>query len=176
MEATVGKSVLELIEADITEMAVDAIVNPANSRLILGGGVAGAIAMKGGPQIQAECDRLGGTPVGTAVITTAGSLKAGFVIHAVGPRSGEGDEEEKLASATLSALELADEKGLKTIAFPAISTGIFGFDMNECATIMLDTIVTFLEGDTGLDRVTMCLFGTKAYEIFESRLHRRLGQ
>jgi O-acetyl-ADP-ribose deacetylase len=173
MEVKVGGTTLELVEADITEMDVDAIVNPANSRLILGGGVAGAIAMKGGPRIQEDCSRIGGTPVGTAVITTAGNLKARHIIHAVGPRMGEGDEEAKLAGATRSALQLARDKHLRSIAFPAISTGIFGFDMARCAGIMLEVITDYLRGPTQIERVVVCLWGEEAFNVFASELEGR---
>ena len=132
MDVQIGDRTLELVEGDITEMETDAIVNAANDRLVLGGGVAGAIRRKGGPQIQAECDRIGGTFVGGAVLTTGGRLKARYVIHAVGPRMGEGNEDEKLRNATLNSLKLADEHGLKSLAFPAISAGIFGFPIQRC--------------------------------------------
>ncbi len=144
--------------------------------MVLGGGVAGAIARKGGPEIQAECDRIGGTFVGGAAITTAGRLKARHVIHAVGPRMGEGDEDEKLASATRNALKLADENGLKSIALPAISTGIFGFPIRRCAEIMLATALDHLRGPTGLERVVFCLFGQDAYRIFADRLKQEAPQ
>jgi O-acetyl-ADP-ribose deacetylase (regulator of RNase III) len=117
---------LILIEGDITELDVDAIVNAANSQLQLGSGVAGAIREKGGPSIQEECDKLGSTYVGGAVLTGAGNLKAKHVIHAVGPKMGEGEEESKLRNATMNSLLVAAEHGLKSIAFPTISTGIFG--------------------------------------------------
>ena len=118
---------LILVKGDITELDVDAVVNAANEHLILGAGVAGAIRRKGGPSIQEECYRIGGTFVGGAVITTGGNLKARHVIHAVGPRMGEGEEDEKLGNAVLNSLKVAEENGLRSIAFPAISTGIFGF-------------------------------------------------
>jgi O-acetyl-ADP-ribose deacetylase (regulator of RNase III) len=170
MGKKIKNTTLELVEGDITEMETDAIVNAANSALKLGGGVAGAIARKGGPKIQEECDRIGGTFVGGAVITTAGNLKAAHVIHAVGPRMGEGNEDQKLRNATLNSLRLADEHHLKSIAFPAISTGIFGFPMDRCAKIMLSTTMDYLNGDTGLERVIFCLFGSEAYQIFIKEL------
>ena len=113
-----------------------------------------------------ECDRIGGTFVGGAVITTGGKLKARHVIHAVGPRMGEGDEDGKLRDATVNSLKLADEHSLKSLAFPAISTGIFGFPIERCAEIMLDATIEHLRGDTGLDRVVFCLFGRDSYEVF----------
>ena len=166
---------LELVEGDITEMETDAIVNAANDRLILGGGVAGAIRKKGGPEIQAECDRIGGTFVGGAVITTGGKLKAKHVIHAVGPRMGEGDEDKKLRDATLNSLKLADEHHLRSLAFPAISTGIFGFPIERCARIMLGTTIEYLRGGTRLERVVFCLFGTDSYETFANQLRREIA-
>jgi len=172
MRVEVAGRVLELIEGDITEMDTDAIVNPANARLIPGGGVAGAIARKGGPAIQAECDRIGGTFVGGAAITTGGHLKARHVIHAVGPRMGEGREDEKLTNATRNALKVADENGLKSIAFPAISTGIFGFPIQRCAEIMLATTLDYLKGQTGIDRVVFCLYGRESFDVFAEQLKR----
>ncbi len=172
MKTTIANRILELIEGDITEMDTDAIVNAANAQLILGGGVAGAIRTKGGPAIQAECDKIGGTFVGGAAITTGGNLKARHVIHAVGPRLGEGNEEEKLKNATLNTLKLADENDLKSIAFPAISTGIFGFPIDRCAEIMLPTTIAYLQGDTGLERVVFCLFGHDSYDVFARELQR----
>jgi len=172
MEVNIAGHILELVEGDITEMDSDAIVNAANAQLVLGGGVAGAIRRKGGPRIQEECDRIGGTFVGGAVITTGGRLKAKHVIHAVGPRMGEGDEDEKLRSATGNSLKLADEHRLKSIAFPALSTGIFGFPIQRCAEIMLATIVEYLRGNTGLERVVFCLFGQDSFDVFAGQLRR----
>jgi O-acetyl-ADP-ribose deacetylase (regulator of RNase III) len=172
MQMKIAGRTLELVEGDITEMDTDAIVNAANGRLVLGGGVAGAIRRKGGPQIQEECDRIGGTFVGGAVLTTGGRLKARHVIHAVGPRLGEGNEDEKLRNATRNALKLADEHGLKSIAFPAISTGIFGVPIRRCAEIMLATTVEYLRGDTRLERVIFCLFGPDSFEVFAGQLGR----
>ena len=172
MEVKIAGRTLELVEGDITELDTDAIVNAANARLVLGGGVAGAIRRKGGPRIQAECDALGGTFVGGAVITTSGKLKARHVIHAVGPQMGEGDEDRKLHDATLHSLQLADEHNLKSIAFPAISTGIFGFPIQRCAEIMLRTTLDYLRGPTNLERVVFCLFGRDNYDVFACQLQR----
>jgi O-acetyl-ADP-ribose deacetylase (regulator of RNase III) len=126
-EYKINDTDLLLVEGDITDQDTDAIVNPANAMLQLGAGVAGAIREKGGETIQEECDRLGGTYVGGAVMTGGGNLKAKHVIHAVGPRMGEGDEDTKLRNATMNSLLLAEEHDLKSIAFPAIGTGVFGF-------------------------------------------------
>ncbi len=172
MEKIVNNKKIRLVKGDITELEVDAIVNAANAQLVLGGGVAGAIRKKGGPSIQEECNKIGGTTVGNAVVTGAGNLKAKYVIHAVGPRMGEGDEDNKLKNATLNSLRRATEKGCKTIAFPAISTGIFGFPKDRCAKIMLSTIKDFLEKeDTSLQEVIMCLFADEDLKIFEEAMN-----
>ncbi len=175
MDVTVAGRTLSLVEGDITEMQTDAIVNAANAQLVLGGGVAGAIRRKGGPAIQAECNRIGSTCVGGAVITTGGALPARHVIHAVGPRLGEGDEDNKLRNATLNALKVAEENRLTSIAFPAISTGIFGFPMQRCAEIMLGAVIRFLQGSTHLQRVVFCLYGSDGYDIFARELTKEVG-
>lgn len=166
MQIQVGNKSIELVQGDITEMATDAIVNAANKDLVLGAGVAGAIKKKGGPTIQEECNEIGGTYVGGAVMTSGGNLNAKYVIHAVGPRMGEGDEDEKLRSATVESLKRADEKSLKSIAFPAISTGIFGFPKDRCARIMLAAAKEFLGRDTSLERVVFCLYGEETHRVF----------
>lgn len=176
MKVKINNRVLELLDGDLTEMDTDAIVNAANAQLILGGGVAGAINRKGGPEIQEECNKIGGTFVGGAAITTAGYLKAKHVIHAVGPRMGEGDEDQKLKNTTLNSLKVADENHLKSISFPAISTGIFGFPIGRCAEIMLKTTIDYLEGQTGLEKVVFCLFGRDSYEVFASWLEQETSQ
>lgn len=163
---------LELVEGDITELEVDAIVNAANEQLQLGSGVAGAIREKGGPTIQEECDRIGSTPVGTAVVTGGGDLKAKHVIHAVGPQMGEGEEDRKLASAVRSSLALADRHGLKVIAMPAISTGVFGFPIERCARILLTEVYRYLQGGTKLERVVVVLWGDESFEVFKRELRR----
>ncbi len=171
MERIIGGRKLTLVQGDLTELAVDAIVNAANSGLQLGGGVAGAIRTKGGPSIQEECNRTGPIPVGEAAVTGGGNLKASYVIHAVGPMYGEGDEDEKLRNATLNSLRRATEKGMKSIAFPAISTGIFGFPKHRCAQIMLKTVSEFLESrETSLESVILCLWSRADLELFEKTL------
>jgi len=170
MEAKVKDRLIEIKKGDITEQDTDAIVNAANSSLVLGGGVAGAIRMKGGPAIQEECNRIGGTYTGGAVITTGGKLKARHVIHAVGPMMGEGGEEEKLRNATLNSLKVADGAKLKSISFPAISTGIFGYPVQDCARIMLSTTAKYLQGETGIEKAVFVLFTFDDYGIFEKTL------
>jgi O-acetyl-ADP-ribose deacetylase (regulator of RNase III) len=172
MQVKVKKTVLELCEGDITEMDTEAIVNAANAALVLGGGVAGAIRIKGGPAIQAECNAISPTSVGAAVKTTGGNLKAKYVIHAVGPRMGEGNEDVMLTSATLNTLVLADRDKIKSLTFPAISTGIFGFPMDRCAEIMLQTTIDYLQGKTQLEKIVFCLYGLGSYKIFQQHLQR----
>ncbi len=169
---SVHKKKLFLRLGDITEMRVDAIVNAANARLILGGGVAGAIRAKGGPSIQEECNRIGGTFVGGAVCTGAGNLPAKYVIHAVGPMMGEGNEEKKLTNATRNSLLLAEEKQIQSIAFPAISTGIFGFPVTNCAIIMLNVIKNFLPQSKSLKEIHICLWDETTYNLFRNQADR----
>jgi O-acetyl-ADP-ribose deacetylase (regulator of RNase III) len=153
-------------------MDTDAIVNPSNTGLILGAGVSGAIASKGGPAIQEEMSRIGHCPVGGAIATGAGRLKARHVIHAVGPMMGEGGEEEKLRSATVESLKRAEELKISSMAFPAISTGIFGFPLDRCARIMLTAALEhFSTGRAvSLKRVVFCLWGDEAFGVFERAL------
>ena len=173
-EYTINDCNLQLMTGDITELEVDAIVNAANAQLILGGGVAGAIREKGGPSIQQECNKIGGTFVGGAAITGAGNLKSKYVIHAVGPRMGEGDEDNKLENATRNTLKLAGEHNLQSVAFPAISTGIFGFPVERCAAIMLKTVVRFLEDTRSLQHIIFCLWGDKNFEVFKTEMERMI--
>jgi O-acetyl-ADP-ribose deacetylase (regulator of RNase III) len=173
MEYKIGKTTIKLYQGDITELDTEAIVNAANTSLIMGGGVAGAIRRKGGPSIQEECNRIGGTTVGEAVVTSAGNLKAKYVIHAVGPRYGEGNEDEKLKNATLNALKRAQEKRMRSIALPAISTGIFGFPLDRAAKIMVKTVKDFLALPSSLEMILFTLFDKKAYDIFAKELKKQ---
>ena len=170
-ELVIKKSKISLLEGDITELNTDVIVNAANSQLILGGGVAGAIRRKGGSIIQEECNKIGGTFVGGAVITTGGNLKAKYVIHAVGPRMGEGNEDEKLKNATLNSLKIMDQNKLKSIAFPAISTGIFGYPIDKCAKIMINTVKNYLMEKTIIETVYFVLYTRNDFKIFEQNLN-----
>lgn len=172
MKRKFGSTEIEITEGDITLLDRDAIVNAANARLVLGAGVAGAIRSRGGPKIQRECDAIGGTFVGGAVITTGGNLKARYVIHAVGPRMGEGDEDAKLRNATLNSLKVAEENRLAGVAFPAISSGVFGFPLDRCAAIMLETAARFAEKGTMIKLITFCLWGDAAKKVFERELER----
>lgn len=172
IERLIGKKRIVLVKDDITERAVDAIVNAANSNLKHGGGVAGAIVRKGGDIIQEESDKIGFCPVGQAVLTTGGRLKAPWVIHAVGPRMGEGDEDNKLRSTINSVLRLASEKGFRSISVPAISAGIFGFPKDRCAQILVEETVNFLKGhpETSLEVVEFCILDDEAYKYFKKEI------
>jgi O-acetyl-ADP-ribose deacetylase (regulator of RNase III) len=166
---------LQLIEGDIADLDVEAVVNAANQHLQLGSGVAGAIRARGGPAIQEECNEIGFCPVGEAVITGGGKLLAEFVIHAVGPIASDSNADDLLASATHASLALADQHHIRSIAFPAISTGVFGFPMEDCAEIMLGTVIEYLENaETGLETVIFCLYGQDAFEIFAEELARQI--
>jgi O-acetyl-ADP-ribose deacetylase len=169
---TMNNTVLELLEGDITDQQVEAIVNAANEKLALGGGVAAAIRKSGGPSIQEECNRIGGTPVGTAVVTGAGKLPFKHIIHAVGPRWGDGDEDRKLSSAVRSAMALADRHGLKSIALPAISSGNFGFPMERAARVTLTEIHRYPQGGTKLQRVAVVLYDEPTWTTFARELRR----
>jgi O-acetyl-ADP-ribose deacetylase len=159
-------------QGDLTEMETDAIVNAANNDLILGGGVAGAIRRKGGEQIQRECDAIGSIPIGYAAITSGGNLKARFVIHAASMALGGKTTAEALRHSTEHSLRIAYERGLKSIAFPAIGTGIAGFPLKECAEIMLREAVQHLRGQTSLETVYFVLFDEEAKKIFEQTWKR----
>ena len=172
MEVKVNQSTISLVEGDITKVETDAIVNAANSRLAGGGGVDGAIHRAGGPTIMEECRKIGGCPTGKAVITTGGKLKAGYVIHTVGPiYSGGGrNEASLLESAYRESLKLASSKGLKSIAFPSISTGAYGYPLAEAANIALKTAIDYLKANTDIHLVRFVLFGRQAYDEYEKAL------
>jgi O-acetyl-ADP-ribose deacetylase (regulator of RNase III) len=162
---------IRISRGDLTEVDADAIVNAANTELILGGGVAGAIRNKGGPAIQEECSRIGAIALGEAAITNGGKLKARYVIHAASMRLGESTSEENLRAATRNALRRADENSLKSIAFPAIGTGIAGFPIERCARVMLEEVRAHLEGPTTIELIEFVLFDRRSLEVFERVLN-----
>jgi O-acetyl-ADP-ribose deacetylase (regulator of RNase III) len=157
-----------LVEGDITEQAVDAIVNAANSALQLGAGVAGAIRERGGPSIQEECDAIGAIQVGDAVVTGAGALPARYVIHAAGMAPGGHATEDSVRRSARRSLVLANERGCRTIAIPAIGAGIGGFSPQRCAEVLLAEARAHLAGETSLEEIRFVLRGEPSYRVFES--------
>jgi O-acetyl-ADP-ribose deacetylase (regulator of RNase III) len=177
MQTRIKGAVLELVEGDITKQDTEAIVNAANSSLLGGGGVDGAIHRVGGPQILAECRRLGGCATGDARITTGGRLMARYVIHAVGPvyrREGAERAATLLSSAYRCSLELATEHRVQSVAFPSISTGAYGYPMEEAAPVALQTVVDYLaaQEQEGIQLVRFVLYGWQAYEVYQRALIR----
>jgi O-acetyl-ADP-ribose deacetylase (regulator of RNase III) len=176
-EFKVGKATVRLVRGDITEMETDAIVNAANSSLMGGGGVDGAIHRRGGPKILEECKKIRATewpqglPTGKAVITGAGNLKAKHVIHTVGPvwRGGNRGEPELLAQAYQNSLSTAVAKGLKTVAFPSISTGAYGYPVGDACHVALEAVKEFLEKEDSLDEVVFVLFSESALEVYADK-------
>jgi O-acetyl-ADP-ribose deacetylase (regulator of RNase III) len=171
-----AKQKIKLVEGNIVSLDVEAVVNAANKSLVLGGGVAGAIRTNGGPAIQEECNKIGPIHVGEAVVTTGGNLKAKYVIHSVGPVYGEGDEENKLRNATLNSLKIANEKKLKNIAFPAISTGIYRFPIQKCSEIMLSAAFEFADKHDYPLGIVFCLYGQEAYSVFKKTFDQLLAR
>jgi O-acetyl-ADP-ribose deacetylase (regulator of RNase III) len=159
-----------LLEGDITEQDVDAIVNAANSALVLGAGVAGAIRERGGPSIQAECDAHGPIAVGDAALTGAGALRARWVIHAASMPPGGSASPESVRSSMRRSLELARERGCRTLAVPAIGAGIAGLSVQRCAEILLEEARSHLDGDTSLEEVRFVLWGEPSFRVFEMAL------
>jgi O-acetyl-ADP-ribose deacetylase (regulator of RNase III) len=168
----IGTAALELVEGDITSQDTEAIVNAANSTLIGGGGVDGAIHRAGGPQILEECRKIGGCPTGEARLTTGGRLKARWVIHTVGPiyHDGKRGEPERLASAYRNSLRLASERGISRLAFPSISTGAYGYPLAEAARIALRVVIEYLEIHPEIRQVRFVLFGQAALGVYERAL------
>jgi O-acetyl-ADP-ribose deacetylase (regulator of RNase III) len=177
MKVTINDAVLELVEGDITKQDAEAIVNAANSSLLGGGGVDGAIHRAGGPEILAEARKLGGCDTGDAKITTGGRLKADYVIHAVGPvyrRAGPEQAARLLASAYRRSLEVAAGNGVRSVAFPSISTGAYGYPMDEAAPIALQTVIDYLkqQDEDGIELVRFVLYGQEAYHVYRRALNQ----
>jgi O-acetyl-ADP-ribose deacetylase (regulator of RNase III) len=175
VKVQLGGAILELVEGDITEQDTDAIVNAANSSLLGGGGVDGAIHRAGGPAILAECRKLGGCATGDAKITTGGRLPARYVIHTVGPvyrREGPAGSERLLASAYRRSLEVAADHDLHSVAFPSISTGAYGYPLDEAALVALRAVRDYVASHpaSGLQLVRFVLYGRRAYDAYEAAL------
>ncbi|HXT41829.1 MAG TPA: O-acetyl-ADP-ribose deacetylase [Candidatus Angelobacter sp.] len=163
---------IEVVEGDITKQRVDAIVNAANATLLGGGGVDGAIHRAAGPELLEECRALGGCPTGQAKITKGYRLPAELVIHTVGPvwRDGKHGEGELLAGCYRNSLTLAEQHAVKTIAFPSISTGAYGFPMDQAALIAVSEIKSFLERNSSIEKVLLVCFGREAFEIHQQAM------
>ena len=174
MKAEQIRNRIEVVEGDITKQRVDAIVNAANTTLLGGGGVDGAIHRAAGPELLEECRALGGCPTGQAKVTTGCKLPAKWVIHTVGPvwRDGRHGEEGLLASCYRSSLALAEQKGARTIAFPSISTGAYGFPMERAARIAVTEIKKFLERNSSMEKVVLVSFGRSAFDIHREALDK----
>ncbi|RJQ19299.1 MAG: O-acetyl-ADP-ribose deacetylase [Nitrospiraceae bacterium] len=174
MEIKINKSTLSLVEGDITKQDTEAIVNAANKTLRGGGGVDGAVHRAGGPKILEECLKIGRCETGEAVITTGGNLRAKYVIHTVGPvyRDGNHNEPKLLESAYENCLRLASAKGIKSIAFPSISTGAYGYPLEDAAKIALKTAITYLGEHSDIELIRFVLFGQKALEVYEKQLKK----
>ncbi len=178
MKTHIGDAVLELVEGDITKQDVDAIVNAANSSLLGGGGVDGAIHRAAGPRLLAECRTLGGCATGGAKITHGYNLKARHVIHTVGPvyRDGEHNEPALLASAYRTCLELASQNHCASIAFPAISTGVYGYPTEDAARIAFRTILDYLSAHSEIKLVRYVLYGAAPYAVHQRVLEQMLAE
>ena len=174
MSWRVGNLRVDVLQGDLTQQDVDAIVNAANNDLELGGGVAGAIARAGGPAIQAECRKIGSVDVGDAAITTGGRLRARHVIHAASMRLGGRTTADNLRRSTRRSLEIANEQGLRTIAFPAVGTGIARFPLDDCARIMIEEVAAQARQGTSLVTVRFVLVGDDAEEAFRTEAARQL--
>ena len=163
---------IKLVRGDITKIAAGAIVNAANRSLLGGGGVDGAIHRAAGPGLLAECRTLGGCETGKAKLTKGYNLPAPYVIHAVGPvwRGGTGDEEVLLAGAYRSALDLAAENGIRSVAFPNISTGVYGYPKDKAAAVAIRTVSNFLDGHPEMDKVIFVCFDEDNHRLYEQRL------
>jgi O-acetyl-ADP-ribose deacetylase (regulator of RNase III) len=172
MEIKINKGILSLVEGDITKQETEAIVNAANKSLRGGGGVDGAIHRAGGPRILDECIKIGGCETGEAVITTGGNLKAQYVIHTVGPiyRDGNHNEPGLLENAYRNSLKRASEQGIKSIAFPSISTGAYKYPLDSAAEIALKTAIMYLKEHTDIELILFVLFGHKTLEVYEKIL------
>jgi len=165
-----------LLKGDITDMAVDAIVNPANTDLVMGAGVAGAIRRKGGQAIEEDCERIGPVRLGEAAVTTGGNLKAFYVIHAAGIRPGDPATAESIRLATRNSLLRAEEKTIKSVAFPAIGTGVAGFPVEECARIMLSEVLEHIKVRSSLEKVYFVLYDDAALKAFEDSYQKLSGR
>ena len=168
-QTQIHRSMLRLVRADITELAVDAFVFYAQPDLALGSGFGTAITVRGGPSIKEELDQLGPLATGAAVVTGAGKLTADYIVHAVGPRFNEADTERKLSTTVVNALRAAEEKGARRIALPAMGAGFYGIPLDACARVMVAAIKSYLEGATAIQEVVLCVMDQRELRPFEAQ-------
>ena len=169
-ELHIGDRVIRLMTGDITSLDIEAFVHDARPDLVLGAGFGSAIAVRGGPKVQEELKQLGPVDVGEAVVSSAGKMKARYIVHAVAPHFQEEDEEQKLLEATRSALKRADERGIARLAFPALGAGFYGMPAERSARVMLRAVRTHLSGPTTLRQVVFCLLDSRQLHAFEAVL------
>jgi O-acetyl-ADP-ribose deacetylase (regulator of RNase III) len=172
IEKKLGKAIVRLQIGDLTALAVDGLVFYAQENLDLGAGYGRAIQTRGGAGIKGELDKIGSIKMGEAVVTTAGELEAKHVVHACGPKFHEPNTEKKLSDCMLSALRAADEKGLKTVAFPPMGTGFYGVPLEVCSSVMLNTIKAFLQGKTSLEEVLICVVDQREFDGFKGKVEQ----
>ncbi len=176
MKIKIGKAEIEILQGDITEQETEAIVNAANNHLWMGAGVAGAIKRKGGIEIEQEAMAQGPIEVGEAVVTKGGKLKAKYIVHAAGMGQDLKTDETKVRLATRNSLMLADERGVKSISFPAIGTGVGGFEVHRCAKTMIGEAIDFLQTAKNVQRVAFVLFDAATTEAFQGELRARFSR
>jgi len=169
-DVQIHRSVVRLIKGDITELDVDAFVFYAQHDLALGSGFGGAVSVRGGPSVQKELEGLGPIETGQAVVTEAGNLKASSIVHAVGPRFNEDDTEGKLRTTVLNSFSAAEERGVKRIALPAMGAGFYGVPLDLCARVMVEAVKTYLEGETEIQEVTICVIDRREFVPFQTQL------
>jgi O-acetyl-ADP-ribose deacetylase (regulator of RNase III) len=169
-DVQIHRSTVRLIKGDITELEVDAFVFYAQPDLALGSGFGGAVSVRGGPSVQKELDELGPVETTQVVVSEAGKLNASFIVHAVGPRFNEEDMEGKLRTTVSNSLKAAEEKGIKRIAFPAMGAGFYGVPLDMCARVMIETIKSYLEGETEIQEVIICVIDRREFAPFETQL------
>ena len=170
VEKRIGEKVMRLVRGDITDMEVEALVYDITADAKLGSGYGGAISQRGGPAVQKELDKIGSCPTGEAIITSAGNMKARYIVHVNGPKFHEPGTEEKLRRAALSALQRAQEKGIKQIAFPPIGTGLYQVPLDLCARVLVDALQEQLQSNTGLEEVLLVALDTREFRPFQAKM------
>jgi O-acetyl-ADP-ribose deacetylase (regulator of RNase III) len=171
-EKKVNKTLVRLQRGDLTALKVDAFVFYARENLQLGAGFGTAIQVRGGDAVKKELEKIGSLQMGEAAITTAGNMQARFIIHACGPKFQEPDAESKLRRCVLAALKLADEQGLKSLAFPPLGAGFYGVPLEVCSTLMLEVIKGFLQANTSVEEIVICVIDKREFNAFKDKLEK----